>query len=903
MGYEHHKEITVTRQVVIGGKNKYLINGHTVQQIQVQNLFHSVQLNVNNPHFLIMQGRITKVLNMKPPEILSMIEEAAGTRMFETKKQAALKTIEKKQQKVDEITRIMEADIQPKLSQLRGERQSYQEWSANNTELERLERLCVAADYKAAEETVLNSEGHQETMRLEMAAMQQQQDTLTAEADECQVQIDQLEAKRDNEQSGEFQSLKKREQELSKELVKANSTHSNQKKSLANERELLASLEKQVQSAESALVEKKAEFAESEQEVSAKAVQVAAAEKDMQTLRTKYQNACAGVTDEADAQLLSLPEQVGMWETRAREAQSKLQQETMRVQHSKDRLKELKKQFKSEQSSHNTEIKQVETLKSSVDDMQKRLGRMSYNEDEEASLRAACGTLRSEVEIMQDEVETATAKVEARLNFEFRDPERGFDRSRVKGMVAKLVRIQDKAHATALEVAAGGKLFQVVVDTEQTGKLLLGKDVLRKRVTILPLNKIKHNTIDSKRMALSREVASAHGGTANLALELVGYDEEVTRAMQHVFGNAIICDTSAVAQAIAFDRNIQCRTITLEGDTYDPAGTATGGSKSQIGSVLSGISDLAELRANLDSCKQKLKSMEKQLSAIEATGTTFKELSEKLEIKMHELAMAEERLSGSSFAQMGAEVAALENDIQRFDEDVANPLKEAQKHAQAELKKLKETETGIKKQREQAMKSMEASTKEAQKRVASIKSEAADVKSRRDTLAAEVESLKTELKALNDQFAICQGTLERLTQEVDGLEQEVTRLREEYEGSKVAVAEMNKMLQEYSKEMKSLAVTRDQKAKEAQAISLESRKVAHKLNEWKKEIQGATRKVADLEKKHPWIATEKGFFGLEKSDYDFTGVDMKASFERLHKLKGDQVSHCNAVSYIYDVRY
>lgn len=46
------------------------------------------------------QGRITKVLNMKPPEILGMIEEAAGTRMFEQKKQSAQKTIEKKQQKV-----------------------------------------------------------------------------------------------------------------------------------------------------------------------------------------------------------------------------------------------------------------------------------------------------------------------------------------------------------------------------------------------------------------------------------------------------------------------------------------------------------------------------------------------------------------------------------------------------------------------------------------------------------------------------------------------------------------------------------------------------------------------------------------------------------------------------------
>ena len=92
----------VCSQIVLGGRNKYLINGHVAQPrcgparaaaaarlaaapspdtnapsrlSRVQNLFHSVQLNVNNPHFLIMQGRITKVLNMKPAEILSMLEE------------------------------------------------------------------------------------------------------------------------------------------------------------------------------------------------------------------------------------------------------------------------------------------------------------------------------------------------------------------------------------------------------------------------------------------------------------------------------------------------------------------------------------------------------------------------------------------------------------------------------------------------------------------------------------------------------------------------------------------------------------------------------------------------------------------------------------------------------------
>ena len=144
VGYEHCDQITVTRQIVIGGRNKYLINGQTAQPTRVQNLFHSVQLNVNNPHFLIMQGRITKVLNMKPHEILSMLEEAAGTRMYESKKEAALKTLDKKQTKVDEIDKLLEEDILPTIEKLRKERGEYMKWAAGNDALERLRRFCVA---------------------------------------------------------------------------------------------------------------------------------------------------------------------------------------------------------------------------------------------------------------------------------------------------------------------------------------------------------------------------------------------------------------------------------------------------------------------------------------------------------------------------------------------------------------------------------------------------------------------------------------------------------------------------------------------------------------------------------------------------------------------------------------
>lgn len=69
IGYEKCREITVARQVVVGGKNKYMINGKVVLNKKVADLFCSIQLNINNPNFLIMQGRITKVLNMKPEEV------------------------------------------------------------------------------------------------------------------------------------------------------------------------------------------------------------------------------------------------------------------------------------------------------------------------------------------------------------------------------------------------------------------------------------------------------------------------------------------------------------------------------------------------------------------------------------------------------------------------------------------------------------------------------------------------------------------------------------------------------------------------------------------------------------------------------------------------------------------
>lgn len=65
----------VVFKIIINGRNTYQINGSAATNTRVSDMFHSVKMNVNNPHFLIMQGRITQVLNMKPMEVFFFLRK------------------------------------------------------------------------------------------------------------------------------------------------------------------------------------------------------------------------------------------------------------------------------------------------------------------------------------------------------------------------------------------------------------------------------------------------------------------------------------------------------------------------------------------------------------------------------------------------------------------------------------------------------------------------------------------------------------------------------------------------------------------------------------------------------------------------------------------------------------
>lgn len=222
---------------MVGGRNKYLINGKLAQPSQVQNLFHSVQLNINNPHFLIMQGRITKVLNMKPPEILSMLEEAAGTRMYETKKESALKTLEKKQTKVDEINKLLDQEILPALEKLRKERTQYMQWANGNAELDRLKRFCIAYEYVQAERIKDNAVCEVEQVKARIAEIDDNTGRAQAEIQEMETKISKLTAEKEASMGTEVKSLSEKVDALSQDLVREVSVLNNKEDTLKSEKE------------------------------------------------------------------------------------------------------------------------------------------------------------------------------------------------------------------------------------------------------------------------------------------------------------------------------------------------------------------------------------------------------------------------------------------------------------------------------------------------------------------------------------------------------------------------------------------------------------------------------------------------------------------------------------------
>ena len=149
-------------------------------------------------------------------------------------------------------------------------------------------------------------------------------------------------------------------------------------------------------------------------------------------------------------------------------------------------------------------------------------------------------------------------------------------------------------------------------------------------------------------------VSKTVGERARLALDLVGYDPELAGAMSYTFGSTIVCDDPETAKKVTFDRNIGLRSVTVDGDVYDPSGTLSGGSKTASEDILIKVQHLIEAELNLADAKTRLREADAAWNSDKTRKKRdeWKRLSRELEIKEHELQLLQDQLGESSAAKV-----------------------------------------------------------------------------------------------------------------------------------------------------------------------------------------------------------------------------------------------------------
>ncbi|KAK2569628.1 Structural maintenance of chromosomes protein 2 [Acropora cervicornis] len=882
LGYETFDEITVSRQVVIGGRNKYLINGCNANNTRVQDLFRSVQLNVNNPHFLIMQGRITKVLNMKPPEILSMIEEAAGTRMYESKKQSAQRTIEKKDSKLQEIETILAEEITPTLTKLKEERASYLEYQKVMREVEHLSRLYIAYQFVMAEEVQKKSSTELEEMKEGIKKLQERHEEIEVRVKELGAVIAELEKKRSLESGETIAKLEKKFDSLSKIDVKANSDLKHAKELLAAEKKNKKTLEKnivnsQLQTKEKELKNLRDLLVKLEEKSQDDNKAVKAAQDHFHAVSAGLSSNEGGEDKTLADQIMTCKNEISSAETESKQAHLKLKHAQSELKKKQSELKNTEKSYKKDKDVHNA----IEKSKAKLEDELKKL---NYEEGKEEKLTAKRRELEAEVSELRMKVETLEAKF-PNLKFEYVDPEANFDRNKVKGLVAQLIQVKDASTATGLEVTAGGKLYNVVVDTEVTGKKLISNGKLKRRYTFIPLNKIAARTLAND--VVRRAESLVGKDNVHLALSLVGYDDEIRAAMAYVFGTTFVCDDMDNAKKVTYDPQVQARTVTLGGDLFDPQGTATGGARSSHSSILVKLQELTEAQAVLQEKSAELQEVIKELERCKKIADKYRQVKQQFDLKVHEAELVQARLKQSTHHHQLEEVEALQKTagnqevavvqymkwlcrvsrgpllkgkeqqelISRAKEtitaatekcqDVENKMKEAKTHREKELKKAEEDMNKIKKKAEESTKTMKA---------------------------------KQQMKAIDEALVKAEEGVEKCIENSKETKTAVQAAADELNKQKEALKACNEAISEKVSEQRDLI-------KQDQGIQLELKELDHKVNKFQRDSKEAATKVEQMLEKYEWICNEKQFFGQPNTAFDFAANDMKDVSRRLTKLQ------------------
>ena len=586
-------EWTVTRRlrVMPGGSysSSYSADGIACNLQQLQTQLRRLRIDPEGSN-VVMQGDVTRIVSMSNRDRRGLIDELAGVALFDTR-------IEQTRRKLDDVQdrqercRIIEQELLASRQRLEkdcAKARQYQELR-ERLQLGRQQEMVLA--FEAAQVALqtlgtrqqeLDAKEQRDTSAITSA--EQTLATATKELEGLQEQVKALGEDQLLAVQAELAGLDTQGRELERQSVQ----HQDSAQKLQDTRNDLAGRRQQLQQQGRELEHDPHEEA------------LAAAESDCRDSEAAVEMSRRRLADVAGRSGAWMEEQKRRSERRQQlqssiePLQQEQQQRQERLRQDGERLEELSGDLARDGQVETDVQKKLQDLETEWQTLLQGLTSGKQAVQQAAESLSIQQRTRTRLEQEQTRLEREIARLESRRDAlqESRGTgalrlllEAGLDG--IHGPVAQLGEVEDQ-HRLALEVAAGARLGQVVVDDDRIAAraIELLKHRRAGRLTFLPLNKIRAPGGGSA-AAMARGARPTSqgdgGGLVGRAVELVRFEPVYDVVFAYVFGDTLVFrDLGSARQQLG-----RARAVTLDGELLEKSGAMTGGSFSHRGGGLS----------------------------------------------------------------------------------------------------------------------------------------------------------------------------------------------------------------------------------------------------------------------------------------------------------------------------
>ena len=633
------KEWSVSRRLRVapGGtySSSFSADGVPCNLQQLQTQLRRLRVDPEGSN-VVMQGDVTRIVSMSPRDRRGIIDELAGVALFDSRieqTRGKLDEVQERQERCSIVQQELLASRQ-KLERDCAKARTYQDLRTR-FQTGRLQEQVLA--FETAQEQLHQLASRQQALITQQASDREAIAKAEAALAEATSQLEQLqqEVKALGEDQliavqAELAGLEASGRELARQAEK----HQRDAEALQRQRQELAAAQGDLRQQQQQLAAGSDQRQLDDAEAACRSAE-AAVELSRRRLGEVAGRSGSWLEEQKQRSLVrsQLSDQIGP-------LQAELQQLRERLRQNQERLAELGAEAQQESESNRSTQATLQAADGEWQQLLEALHQQQQQVQELAEALALQQRTRTRLEQEQASLERDIARLDSRR--ETLSESRGTGALRVlleaglegiHGPVAQLGDVDDKVRL-ALEVAAGGRLAQVVVDDDRIAAkaIELLKSRRAGRLTFLPLNKIRGGASSASSGAALQRGTGPSGtgggsrghGLVGKAVDLVRHEPVYAEVFRYVFGDTLVFDTLAHARTELG----RCRAVTLDGELLEKSGAMTGGSLQQRGGQLSFGSSadgdeaeplrrrLLQLGESLLACRRKESELGQQLETL-----------------------------------------------------------------------------------------------------------------------------------------------------------------------------------------------------------------------------------------------------------------------------------------------